>query len=122
MIKQYLTAAAIFALGACSHTYCGTYQGVLPAASGPGIETTLTLNPNGTYNMESIYVDEVAGVFEDEGTYRVNDGVISLNSDEMEIIYYQLESGQLRRLDHHQKEIIGEHSDHYILKKIKDCD
>ena len=121
MIKQFFTAVAILALGACSHTYCGTYQGVLPAASGPGIETTLTLNNNGTYNMESIYMDKVAGVFEDEGTYSVDDGVITLNSEEMEAVYFQMEEGQVRRLDTRRQPVIGELSEHYVLKKVKDC-
>ncbi len=122
MIKQFLTAAAIFALGACSHTYCGTYQGVLPASSGPGIETTLVFSPNGTYKMESVYMDKVAGIFEDEGTYSVDGDVITLNSEEMEAVYFQMEEGQVRRLDTRRQPVIGELSEHYVLKKIKDCD
>ena len=31
--------------------YRGTYRGVLPAADCPGIETTLTLKPDGTYSL-----------------------------------------------------------------------
>ncbi len=122
MNKLCLTVLVVLSLGACSRHYCGTYQGVLPAASGPGIETTLILNSDGTYDMESIYMDEVAGVFEDEGTYSVSDGIITLNSPEMEQTYFRMEEGQVRRLDTHQKPVIGELEEHYILKQTKECE
>ena len=36
--------------------YEGTYKGVFPAADCPGIETTLTLNPDKTYHASIPYI------------------------------------------------------------------
>ena len=108
-------------LSACSHTVCGTYQGTLPAASGPGIETTLTLEKNGIYNLKSVYLDEDDGVFDEVGTYYVEDDVITLNSPQVEAVYFKLEDNQVRRLDHRRQQIIGNMADYYILKKTKSC-
>ncbi len=35
--------------------YYGTYQGVLPSAGGEGIETSLTLKTDGTYELVTVY-------------------------------------------------------------------
>ena len=40
--------------------YRGTYRGVLPAADCPGIETTLTLKPDGTYSLHEEYLERDA--------------------------------------------------------------
>ena len=37
--------------------YLGVYKGTLPAADCPGIETTLTLAPDGSYALHLKYID-----------------------------------------------------------------
>lgn len=124
MKKVLIAALGLIGLSACaSHKLCATYTGVLPAADGPGIATELTLNPNGTFEMESVYVDKSTTVFADSGTYSISDdNVLTLNSESMEISYFQLEEGQVRKLDNHMNKIIGNLSDHYILTETNACD
>lgn len=42
--------------------YWGVYEGTLPAASSPGIKTTLTLNKDKTFTLRSEYIDEKDGI------------------------------------------------------------
>ena len=50
MKKLYMFFVAVLMLAGCAANqnmpaeYCGTFKGTLPAASGPGIETTIQLN------------------------------------------------------------------------------
>lgn len=123
-MKKVLTAVlGIIGLSACaSHNLCVTYTGVLPSAEGAGMATELTLNPNGTFEMESVYVEKNTTVFADSGTYSISDDkVLTLNSESMEISYFQLEEGQVRKLDNHMQPVIGSMSEAYILKESNTC-
>ena len=78
--------------------YEGTYKGVFPAADCPGIETTLTLNPDKTFSLHSVYIDRDSS-FDEKGTY------------------YKVEENHLRKLTMDKQEITGELADHYVLNK-----
>ncbi len=47
----------------------GTYTGTLPCASCPGIETTLTLNSDKTYEIKEVYQEEKDGKFDEKGSF-----------------------------------------------------
>ena len=57
--------------------YWGVYEGTLPAASSPGIKTTLTLNKDKTFTLRSEYIDEKDGIFNDKGTYTLDGNVLT---------------------------------------------
>ena len=61
----------------------GTYKGTIPCASCPGIESTLTLNTDKTYVLESSYIGEKKQNFVDKGTFEFSkDGsFITLKDD-----------------------------------------
>ena len=98
--------------------YEGTYNGVLPAADCPGIETTLTLNPDKTFNLHSVYIDKNAS-FDEKGTYTVKESLLTLKEKSGEESYYKVEENRLRQLDMDKKEIKGELAEQYVLKKSK---
>lgn len=58
MNKIIYMFATMAALSSCTAKYCGTYEGVLPAADGPGIATKLQLSANGEYRLSSLYIDK----------------------------------------------------------------
>ena len=58
--------------------YRGTYRGVLPAADCPGIETTLTLKPDGTYSLHEEYLERDAR-FDAEGAYTLHGNLLTLD-------------------------------------------
>ncbi len=118
--------AAIFSLAllcSCSGNkeICGTYQGTLPAADGPGIATTITFGQNRSYTEELVYIDKDDGTFTETGKYHIADDTIELTSAAGEKSYYKIEDGQIRRLDMEQKPITGTLADYYILKQSKKC-
>ena len=96
--------------------YEGTYKGVLPAADCPGIETTLTLNPDKTFTLHSAYIDRNSSS-DEKGTYTVKEDLLTLQEEGGELSYYHVGENHLRKLDMDKKEITGELAEHYVLKK-----
>ena len=99
--------------------YLGTYEGTLPAADCPGIQTTLTLNPDGTYELHMKYIDRDAE-FDTKGGYSVRGNLLTLtpeNGEEVE--YYKVEENRLRRLDADKQPITGPLAENYVLKKTE---
>ncbi|MDB9137433.1 copper resistance protein NlpE, partial [Parabacteroides distasonis] len=96
--------------------YEGTYKGVLPAADCPGIETILTLNPDKTFTLHSVYIDRNSSS-DGEGTYTVKEDLLTLQEKGGELSYYHVGENCLRKLDMDKKEMTGELAEDYILKK-----
>ena len=94
-----LIGAAVLSGCSKSNETCGTYNGTLPAADGPGIEMTVRLGPDNKFENKLVYIDAEDGTFYEQGTYSQNGDLIELKSGD-EISYYKAEPGQLRRLDH----------------------
>ncbi len=115
-----LIGAAVLSGCSKSNETCGTYNGTLPAADGPGIEMTVRLGPDNKFENKLVYIDAEDGTFYEQGTYSQNGDLIELKSGD-EISYYKAEPGQLRRLDSEKQEITGALADYYILKKTKQC-
>ncbi|MCD7975637.1 MAG: copper resistance protein NlpE N-terminal domain-containing protein [Tannerellaceae bacterium] len=97
--------------------YNGIYEGILPSASGEGIDTELSLYDDNSYILRSIYQgkEEVNG-FEEHGTYSVAGEILTLRSNG-ENQYYKIEENALLKLDNDRQEITGELADHYRLQK-----
>lgn len=100
--------------------YRGTYRGTFPAADGPGIEVTLKLKPDGTYEQHLKYIDRKSE-FDAEGGYAVTENLLTLTpSDGGVPEYYKVEENRLRRLDAEKQSVTGALADHYILTKQTD--
>jgi uncharacterized lipoprotein NlpE involved in copper resistance len=73
--------AACHTPGSSIAALSGVYQGMLPCADCMGIETTLTLRPDGTFTLRRQYQkDEVFTAPLETGTWQRNDKVIELFS------------------------------------------
>ncbi|MBQ4902138.1 MULTISPECIES: copper resistance protein NlpE [Alistipes] len=94
--------------------YRGTYRGVLPAADCPGIETTLTLKPDGTYSLHEEYLERDAR-FDAEGAYTLHGNLLTLEGSDT--TWYKVEENRLRRLTTDRKEVEGPLAEHYVLRK-----
>lgn len=98
--------------------YDAQYQGTLPCADCDGVVTTLTLNPDGTFFMESEYLANKPVKFSQKGKYtEVEEGVVELTLDNNDKVYYQIEEGEAIMLDQNRKAPTGALADHYVLKK-----
>lgn len=124
MQKFSLYLLAALALSGCnskSNQICGTFNGTLPAASNPGIETTIDFKNDHTFQTKMVYIDEKDGVFYERGTYQINGNTITAHPIDNDAQYYQIEKGQIRRLDNDKKPITGGLADFYILKQTRNC-
>ena len=98
--------------------YDAQYQGTLPCADCDGVVTTLTLNPDGTFFMESEYLANKPVKFSQKGKYtEVEEGVVELTLDNNDKVYYQIEEGEAIMLDQNRKAPTGAVADHYVLKQ-----
>ena len=97
--------------------YLGVYKGTLPAADCPGIETTLTLAPDGSYALHLKYIDRDAE-FDTKGGYSVRGNLLTLTPENGEgVEYYKVEENRLRRLDAEKQPVTGALADNYVLQK-----
>ena len=97
--------------------YRGTYRGVLPAADCPGIETTLTLAPDGSYALHLKYIDRDSE-FDEKGVFTVKENLLTLTpSEDGQPQYYKVEENRLRRLDAEKQPVTGALADNYVLQK-----
>lgn len=112
------TAAPDMHNAANSLDYAGVYEGLLPAADGPGIQTTLTLNKDNTFTLRSEYVDQEDGVFNDAGSFTLDGNVLTLDMDGQPY-YYRVEEGRVRMLDMDKKPVTGALADNYVLEQTE---
>ena len=52
--------------------HVGEFSGKLPGADGPGIETKLTLNEDGSFLLDETYLEKKDGQFNAKGSYEVS--------------------------------------------------
>ena len=99
--------------------YPGVYMGTIPAASGPGIKITLTLNKDKSFEMVSDYIDEKDAVFTEKGEYVIDGNIITLNAKNEAPRYLKVEEGQVRMLDADRQVVTGALANDYILKQTR---
>ena len=71
MRKGLILTAGLW-LAACTpktESVCGVYQGTLPAADAPGIETTLTFGEDNQVSQRLVYIGKKDGIFYRQGNF-----------------------------------------------------
>ncbi|MGH8073215.1 MAG: copper resistance protein NlpE [Lysobacter sp.] len=84
--------------------FAGTFSGTLPCADCPGIDTTLVLNPDGTYDINEAYQDSESVVAKMDGTWTVeaDDQQIRLDPNsksEQDRLYAITSNDEITQLD-----------------------
>jgi len=97
--------------------WAGTYSSVVPCASCPGIETTITLNDDETFQRSMRYIDESPIPVTDSGSFVWNDAgsIVTLNSEEGQVSHYQVGEHRLFLLDQQRQRIDSDLAAQYIL-------
>jgi len=96
----------------------GTYTGIIPSASGMGIDTRLKLNADQSYELSTTYVGRSDGPYNKKGLFSWNNkgSVITLDYNDGPHFYKVVEN-KLIQLDMKGKEIKGILANDYILTK-----
>ena len=99
--------------------WVGTYSGVLPCASCPGIETTISLQADGSYQRTLNYLEEGATQQLSSGhfTWDRSGRRITLAAGSEDAEQYQVAEDRLFRLDREGRRIQGDLASHYVLHK-----
>lgn len=98
--------------------WAGTYQGMLPCADCEAINTTVTLNADGSYQLERVYVGKSVRVFTEQGIFNWSDiGSTVLLEAEQPVQFFVAEN-QLFMLDKQGKRIEGDMAARYRLQKL----
>lgn len=96
----------------------GTYAGLLPCADCPGIETTITVNPDNSYEITQVYSEKDSVPFISSGFIKKGEKEnIWVFKSRYNETFYQFEDSLLRMLSNNQQEIDKLLKQHYILKK-----
>lgn len=101
--------------------WAGSYQGVLPCASCEGIETTLTLHANNTYQLESVYLGkDVDNRFQQNGIFSwdTKGSIITLDNIAGEARSFRVEEQGVRQLDLSGQMVTGSLAELYRLNKL----
>ena len=96
----------------------GVYAGLLPCADCPGIETTLTINPDNSFEISQVYIDRDSVPFISSGKITKGDkDNIWVFKNRYNETFYQFEDSVLIMLNKDKERIKGLLEEHYILKK-----
>ena len=93
----------------------GDYFGILPAASGPGIMTDVVFKANGKYKLSMTYLEE-RGEYQEEGSYTVDKGLITLAHKDGNNKYFKAQGEEILMLDSDGQIPQGDIARHYILR------
>ena len=134
MFLACVAALSLFGLSACgspanaidaahnsrnSIDWAGVYSGVIPSASGSGINVEIVLNNNGTYNISYQYIDHPEDIFSESGNFNWNSAGSAIKLDVKDLPpHYQVGENMLIQLDMAGKKITGAFADNYILTKV----
>ncbi|BBF23279.1 copper resistance protein NlpE [Sutterella megalosphaeroides] len=96
----------------------GVYEGVIPAADGPGIRVTLYLRAVGTYTMTEHYIGRNFTA-SSGGDWSTHADRVALDpiTEKNPARLLRIEAGALRFLDLEGEFIDGPLSEHYVLRK-----
>ena len=103
-----------------SKTFSGKYSGVTPCADCPGIETTVAFNPDSVFIELLNYLERNVS-FSDTGKWSISDKLITVTfpCKSSERFFLIKSDSTLTMVDAHKKEINGNLTEKYILKKTE---
>lgn len=102
-----------------SEEFNGVFNGTIPCADCPGIETVLEFSPDHTFREHLTYLERNAD-FSAAGQWKMQDSLIAVtyaDSGAQQRYYKVLNDSTIVMLDGDRKEITGPIADHYLLRR-----
>jgi len=99
--------------------WTGVYKGTIPSASGSGIDVTMKLNIDDTYELTYKYIDKPENSFTSKGKFEWDDTweFIKLDIAPDTPSHYKVAENKLIQLDMEGNLITGDLADYYVLLK-----
>jgi len=96
----------------------GVWRGVIPCADCPGINYSLSLNEDNTFEETMIYQERDVDPYTRTGTWQIANGILKLRSNDTTSTQFDMSiGGELHMLDQEGKRINSSLADNYKLRK-----
>jgi len=103
-----------------TRTVSGMYEGVLPCADCPGIETTVAFNEDATVSKTILYQDRDKTSETEKGNWKLNGPYVEVTfADNQKEFYLIKTDSTIAVLDQDKKEVQSDLASYYILSKEK---
>ncbi len=94
----------------------GTFEGILPAADCPGLQTIIAINSDGTFHMEETFLERDTSPRVTEGNWVLKSNIITFTAGDYKFEYKVISDKEIRWAPG-GKEITGTNLNWSLLKK-----
>jgi hypothetical protein len=91
-----ISLATIISFGCSKSKLSGTYEGTLPCADCPGLQTLITFNSDGTFYMEETYLESDVKPIITNGKWALDADIITLTAGENKLEYKLISEKEIR--------------------------
>jgi hypothetical protein len=116
MLVVMISLTTVISFGCNKSKLSGTYEGTLPCADCPGLQTLITLNSDGTFYMEETYLESDLGPSITNGKWVLNEDIITFNAGDYKFEYKLISEKEIRWAPNGE-EITGTNLNWSLLKK-----
>jgi hypothetical protein len=111
-----ISLAAVISFGCSKSQLSGTYEGTLPAADAPGLQTLITFNSGSTFHMEETFLEKDVEPRITDGTWVLNGDIIIFTAGDYQFEYKIISEKEIRWAPDGE-EITGTDINWSLLKK-----
>ena len=111
-----ISLAAVISFGCSKSKLSGTYEGTLPCADCPGLQTLITFNSDGTFYMEEIFLERDDKPTITNGKWVLNGDIITFTAGDYKFEYKVISEKEIRWAPNGE-EITGTNLNWSLLKK-----
>jgi hypothetical protein len=116
LLSVVATLIVIISFGCNKPKLSGTYEGTLPAADGPGLQTLITFNSDGTFHMEETFLEKTVEPRITNGQWILSGGIITFTAGDYKFEYKLISEKEIRWAPGGQ-EITGTNLNWSLFKK-----
>ena len=116
LLVVVISLATVISFGCSKSKLSGTYEGTLPAAEAPGLQTVITFNSGGTFHMEETFLEKDVEPRITDGTWVLNGDIITFTSSDYKFEYKLISEKEIRWAPDGE-EITGTDRNWSLLKK-----
>lgn len=91
-----VSIAALISSGCSGPKVRGTYEGTLPCADCPGIQTSITINADGRFHMEETYLESDVATIVTEGQWALDKDIITFTAQDYKFEYKVISEKEIR--------------------------
>ena len=116
LLVVVISLATVISFGCSKSKLSGTYEGTLPAADGPGLQTLITFNSDGTFHMEETFLEKDVEPTITDGTWVLDGDIITFTASDYKFEYKLISEKEIRWAPNGE-EITGTNLNWSLLKK-----